>query len=624
MKLLRGLGISIASLIGALLIAGLAHGQGFGAASLWKLSGIVLSPANSNWTIGSTGNRLAGVYTNTLDALSLAISSAVSGNLSVTGDITARSITVTSTSQSITAQGPSSLQTVTFTNATGTNVVLTGSVSSSALVFTNATGTGNLILSGTVSSSNAFFNYATGSKLTFNADAVASAPNIIGLDSDTGILFASTGKTITFARDGADKIQLNTNFTMQNGFDISCSSSASGCDVGTPAGSMNNVYASGTVQAGNTTSSFLAGAGTAALPAYSFIGDPDTGIYSTGANSVGVSLGGSQELSLSNLVLRPGAASGLDLGSVTVPWLNVYASGTANLDTIAVVTSTFSSTSTHNNISNTGLMATDGGVDFYSTTGTEHVAALPVTGTGNLGFLFSAVSDVSSANLFTVREAGTNRLTLNGSGLLTVGSANISTTLTSVGNTSLAAVTSSSATVDFPNLGAPGVTQDLVCYTATLGRLTHQATTCTVSSARFKENIKSMSPAEMLKKVMALRAVSFDWKPGKEPDHGINGGGKESTGFIAEEVALIDPMLVVYTDEYTPEDLAFVEKNYPGAALNKDGKKLIPKTVDYARVSVYTTGAIQAQQAQIDELRAATQKNTSLMTKIGNTLKALF
>lgn len=106
---------------------------------------------------------------------------------------------------------------------------------------------------------------------------------------------------------------------------------------------------------------------------------------------------------------------------------------------------------------------------------------------------------------------------------------------------------------------------------------------------------------------MALRSVSFDWKPGMEPDHGINGGGKESNGFIAEEVALIDPMLVVYTDEYTPEDLTFVKKNYPSSILKKDGKTLIPKTIDYARVSVYTTGAIQAQQAQIDELRSLTR-----------------
>ena len=147
-------------------------------------------------------------------------------------------------------------------------------------------------------------------------------------------------------------------------------------------------------------------------------------------------------------------------------------------------------------------------------------------------------------------------------------------------------------TVAFANLGAPTVTDNLVCIEAN-GELRQQATNCTVSSARFKENIMSLSSAQLMKKVQALRAVSFDFKAGKIPEHGLNGGGKESSGFIAEEVALIDPMLVVYTDDYTPEDLIFEQKNYPKAILYKNGKTLIPQTVDYARVSVLLTGAIQ-------------------------------
>ena len=165
--------------------------------------------------------------------------------------------------------------------------------------------------------------------------------------------------------------------------------------------------------------------------------------------------------------------------------------------------------------------------------------------------------------------------------------------------------TFTSGTVVFSGLGANVATDDFVCYSAT-GTLQFETANCTVSSARFKENINSLSSREMLNKVRQLRAVSFDWKEGKIPDHGINGGGKESTGFIAEEVALIDPMLVVYTNEYSPSDLAFVEKNYPKSVLYKNGKTLIPKTVDYARVSVLLSGAVQSLDERLNELENKT------------------
>jgi len=470
------------------------------------------------------------------------------------------------------------------------------------LLFSNATGTGGLVIGGNVSSTN-----LTSGKLTFNTDAVASAPNITGLDSDTGILFASNGTTLTFARNGSDRIQLNANLTFQNGFDIACSSSASGCDVGTPGGSMGSIYASGTVQAGNATSSFLAGAGTAPLPAYSFIGDPDTGFYTSAPNNIVTSLAGTAITTWTSGTFRATSNNVTSLGTAAVSWSDIYASGTANLATINAVTSTFTSTSTHNGISNTGLMAVDGGVDFVSPTGTSFLAALPTTGAGNLGFLFNSTNDVTTASVFTIQDNGTSRFSVNGSGVSTMSAATVAGTFIANGTATLASVTSSGAVVDFPGIGAPIAASDFACWTSTgLGRMTHQTANCTFSTARFKKHIQSMKPEEMLEKTLALRSVSFDWVEKMVPDHGINGGGKESTGFIAEEVALIDPMLVVYTDEYTPDDLAFVEKNYPGAVLKKGDKKLIPSTVDYARVSVYTTGAIQAQQAQIDELRSLT------------------
>ena len=58
---------------------------------------------------------------------------------------------------------------------------------------------------------------------------------------------------------------------------------------------LGDIYASGTVKVG---------AGTAAAPAHSFSTDPDTGIYSPGANSVAITTGGSERVRVDNYGLN--------------------------------------------------------------------------------------------------------------------------------------------------------------------------------------------------------------------------------------------------------------------------------------------------------------------------------
>lgn len=181
-------------------------------------------------------------------------------------------------------------------------------------------------------------------------------------------------------------------------------------------------------------------------------------------------------------------------------------------------------------------------------------------------------------------------------------------------------------TITMPNLVAPSITDNVVCVDTATGRLKAQATNCVVSSARFKEHIESLSSEDLLKETLALRAVSFDWKDGHTPGEGTNGGSRVSTGFIAEEVAKIDPQLVSYTSDYTAEDLAFEEKNYPEVILHKDGKTFIPQTVDYARMSYVLSGAIQAQEKRLDNVQAqidALSHKTSLLEKIVNLIKKI-
>jgi len=161
----------------------------------------------------------------------------------------------------------------------------------------------------------------------------------------------------------------------------------------------------------------------------------------------------------------------------------------------------------------------------------------------------------------------------------------------------------STGTAALANLPSGALSDILVCWT-TDGQLTRQATNCTVSSARFKENIQSLSSDKLMEKVQKLRVVSFDYKSNGQP----------SEGFIAEEIALIDPMLVVYTDSYTPEDLAFEQANYPSSTLYKDGKILIPQTVDYSRISVLLTGALQDIDARLTAYVASAELMSSVFS----------
>jgi hypothetical protein len=171
-------------------------------------------------------------------------------------------------------------------------------------------------------------------------------------------------------------------------------------------------------------------------------------------------------------------------------------------------------------------------------------------------------------------------------------------------------------TISVPATNA--LTDNLMCISAT-GTVQSEAASCTVSSARFKENINSLSAQKLRDEVMKLRAVTFDWKEGYAPGSGVNGGGKESSGFIAEEVALIDPQLVVY-EPGSEADVAWENEHYPGVVLHKNGMDLVPKTIDYPRITYVLAGAIQAEDARITAL----ENRMSLWDKLWAGLKALF
>ncbi len=107
-----------------------------------------------------------------------------------------------------------------------------------------------------------------------------------------------------------------------------------------------------------------------------------------------------------------------------------------------------------------------------------------------------------------------------------------------------------------------------VCITTGTGKLTTAgASTCVVSSRRFKDNIQPLDSG--LAEVLKLKPVSFTYKNDK----------RERVGLIAEDMEQVEPRLVNY---------------------EPDGKT--PKSISYEEYTALLTKAIQEQQKEIDEL----------------------
>jgi hypothetical protein len=130
----------------------------------------------------------------------------------------------------------------------------------------------------------------------------------------------------------------------------------------------------------------------------------------------------------------------------------------------------------------------------------------------------------------------------------------------------------------------PGFRLDLPNFGNADGRARANAWV-TYSSARWKENVQTLDGA--LDKIMAMRGVSFDWKP----EH----GGKHDIGFVAEEVGQVVPEIVSW---------------------EKDGQWA--QGMSYDRVTALTVEAIKEQQIQIESLQAA---NAELREQLENLMQ---
>ncbi|MES3030862.1 MAG: tail fiber domain-containing protein [Patescibacteria group bacterium] len=150
--------------------------------------------------------------------------------------------------------------------------------------------------------------------------------------------------------------------------------------------------------------------------------------------------------------------------------------------------------------------------------------------------LFAIQNDAlfASSTLYSFQIASTTVAGLNTTAFAVTNAGKVG-----IGTSSPWATLSATGTVAFAGISNSGA-GNYVCHTGAY-EITYSATACAgVSSERFKHDIASLS-VSALDQVNALRAVSFiynaDMSPNDQTTH---------LGFIAEEVALVNPDLAVY------------------------------------------------------------------------------
>lgn len=140
--------------------------SGFGispTSAFLKRTGNVVTMLNSSWQFGDSSNRIAAVYTTLLDATTLSLSGAVTGDQVVNGNqtvygsggVTALSFYATTTGQGLRVDGRSLLTGMVTTTAGITPLTAGGgSVGSAAYPFSSVYATGTAIFGGTMAINN--------------------------------------------------------------------------------------------------------------------------------------------------------------------------------------------------------------------------------------------------------------------------------------------------------------------------------------------------------------------------------------------------------------------------------------------------------------------------------------
>jgi hypothetical protein len=142
---------------------------------------------------------------------------------------------------------------------------------------------------------------------------------------------------------------------------------------------------------------------------------------------------------------------------------------------------------------------------------------------GNTGMFAPAANTVAFAT------SGGERMRIDSSGNVGIGTASPSRKLQVNGNTALI------GTVELSGISGPSAGDTYLCWNSSSGALSYNTGTCTSSDIRLKKNIQPLHGA--LDKLALLKGVTFDWKDAHRPQG-------SQLGLIAQDVEKVFPSLV--------------------------------------------------------------------------------
>ena len=268
-------------LITAILIAGWATlivavgvsaqmGGGISVPSLWKKITGGVHPIVTTDTIGTSADRVAGVYADLLDGTSFVIGGAVVGDLTVGGSATAYGGFAGPTFVATSTLADSTFERLTWVNATGTNATSTN------LFATNLSATN--VLSSFIPSTNNTYDIGSPSLLWKNL--------FVGSVSATGNISPTADNTYNIGDVGKEWKNVNAEIVLAN-----------------------NQLIAATIRRGGAAAGF-----------------------DIGVNDIGVRLNTQTQYDFVDSYFAPTSSNMADLGLSTKSWKDVYASGTVSIN----------------------------------------------------------------------------------------------------------------------------------------------------------------------------------------------------------------------------------------------------------------------------------------------------
>ncbi len=240
--------------------------------------------------------------------------------------------------------------------------------------------------------------------------------------------------------------------------------------------------------------------------------------------------------------------------------------------------------------------------------------ALGVNTSGSLNTVIGAAAMVTNTSGDSNTAVGLNALfSNNGDSNTAVGRGALGGNTSGSGNTALGIGAGSGVTTgnNVICIGAAGNDVDNSCYIANIFGDTSSGGTAvfvnsngrlgtTTSSRRFKEDIKPMAQAS--EALLALKPVTFRYKKEIDPT------GIPQFGLVAEEVAKVNPDLVVRDEEGKPYSVRYEQVNV--MLLNEFLKE--HRTVQELRNEIAAlTSTVKEQAAQIQKVSAQVEASKS-------------